>query len=66
MKKGKVEVLYLAVEADLLSLPVAVFDSLSAVAKWENCSLQYMRLKIKKHLKSADNKYYFERVICRE
>ena len=64
MTKKKQEILYLAVSADIYSLPMAVFDSLEELAKWANCSKQLLRYQIKNHIKSIANNCFFEQICC--
>ena len=43
IKKRKVEVLYLAVTADDLELPIGVFDTIEEIAKYAHCSYRYAK-----------------------
>lgn len=64
MAKKKLEILYLAVSADIYLLPMAVFDSLEELAEWAQCSKQLLRYQIKHHIKSISNGCFFEQIRC--
>jgi len=46
IKKRKVEVLYLAVTADDLELPIGVFDTIKEVVKYAHCSYGYAKVMV--------------------
>ena len=62
MAKKKLEILYLAVSADIYLLPMAVFDSLEELAEWANCSVTEIKKKISHHIKSNSNNCFFESI----
>ena len=54
----------MAVSADIYLLPVAVFDSLEELALWDNCSVNTLKKKISKHIKSKN--CFFEVVLVKK
>lgn len=55
-------VVYLAVTADKFSLPMALFENLKEVCKWENCSVKDIKRKIRLKIKSSKNDCFYIKV----